>query len=155
MLLSELFNKVFPWKWTERDDEDTKYWCAEFDTGTYFTQFLQSKKVSYDVTFTNLGNDHPDDPNPSNDLWMVEFMVQGMIWPKSVELTGTGQAAAVISTVITIIQDFVQSHRGCKIGFSANGVSRNKLYSTIVRRMAPTAKILNAGGETVYTINTQ
>ena len=136
MLLNELFNQPLPWKWTTNDDGEM---IAEFTTDTtpYWISFVRHDMAEEDA-----------------DLWDVEFGVEGVNYPKNMEVTGSGDASTVFATVIDIIRAFTRTHRAIILVFSAQGASRNKLYDRLTKRLSPRVEITPGPGGTRYLIRT-
>lgn len=125
MRLDELFkNPSTEWKWGFRGSEEVE---ADFVVGE-----IQYKFYAY-------ANAHKD---PSS--WEVEFKVvedgtPGNRSGNRYGITGTGNSAQVMSTVVDILRNFLfqYKHRITKLIFSAKEGSRRDLYARMVKRLLP------------------
>ena len=124
MLLLELFNMVSPsnWKWRFKGSEEAE---AEFTVG----------KVRY-IFYAY--NDTPD--RLAQVHWTLEFKAPDE--DTRYGLTGTGNSQQVMSTVVSIIKDFLKEYTQItKISFAAKEESRKGLYGRMIHRLLPTWKL--------------
>lgn len=120
MRLQELFKQTdTPWRWTFRGSEEAD---ATFTVGDVQYTFY---------AYTDIKN---------KGVWEVEFRaVEGVDPDKRYGLTGTGNSAQVMSTVVTILAAFLTEYKG-KISvliFTAKEHSRRDLYAKMVQRLLP------------------
>lgn len=85
-------------------------------------------------------NENPDD----RDEWDLEFsVVGGNDSEQRYSITGTGNAALVMSTIVSITREFLKKYPDVtKLTFSATEQSRNSLYSKMVHRLLPDWKMI-------------
>ena len=124
MRATEFINEVFqnqtvPWKWMFRGSEEAS---ALFTVGDVPYRF------------------HCYTTNPK--IWEVEFSVEDdevRAANKDYEITGTGNAATVMSTVVGILKAFLVEYKDKidALSFSAKEDSRQALYAKMVRRLLP------------------
>lgn len=81
MILLELFDSKYPWRWIRQDERS---FSATFTDGT-------DKKI----LFTAI--------NPNGQAWEIEFSRQGRL-----SVTGEGDAFKIFSTVTDILSDFIR-----------------------------------------------
>lgn len=119
MKIYELFNpEDVSWKWDYNSPNEAE---ATFVIGN-----IQYKFYAY---------------SSEEGIWDVEFKVdKGGLPANRYGITGTGNAAQVMSTVVDILKQFLQTHKGqiSQLIFSAKENSRRKLYARMVRRLLPT-----------------
>lgn len=137
MLLNELFNQPIYWTWGPESEGEASAFFAT-DTTPYVVSFVQ----------------HDNFEDPDVDLWDVEFGIDGVDYPKSMEVANTGNAPAVFATVIDIIRDFAKNHKGIMLTFSGKGASRTKLYDRLTKRLSPNVEVRQHAGGTSYRIRT-
>jgi hypothetical protein len=118
--LTELFQGGKDWQWDFTGSEEA---YAEFKVGDVPYKF---------VAYTD----------PENwGTWEVEFAVAGPRDKHATKfgLTGTGNAAEVMSTVTDIMREFLQRYKGNvnRLIFTADEPSRQKLYSRMIQRLLP------------------
>ena len=115
--ISELFQSGKNWKWDFRGSEEA---LAEFTVG----------KVNY--MFHAYGAD---------GQWEAEFKVNDkkMDRLQKFGLTGTGNSAEVMSTVVDIMRSFLEKYQDQieVLTFSAEEESRQGLYARMVQRLLP------------------
>ena len=125
MLLKELFDKPLKYRWIEKDSD---YYVASFS-------FINSKyntKITYDVEFDNRA------ANRHNDYEITFAMTdrdRNILVPK-IGITNSGDEIKVFSTIMKIIENFVNMKNPKFLIFRAAENSRIKLYSKIINRYA-------------------
>jgi hypothetical protein len=131
--LNELFDGGKDWKWTYRDKNQAK---AKFTVG--------------DVDYTFSAEQDPDEA-PGD--WDVEFAATQPLTSPSWGLTGTGNSAQVLSTVVEIMKSFITSKKASirRITFAAKEDSRQSLYVRVIKRLLPKWNLEQSGGEFVLT----
>lgn len=116
--LKELFQPGKNWKWSFRGSEEA---VAVFHVG----------EIPY--MFHAYG---------TNGVWEVEFKRHGSKLDRANKfgLTGTGNSAEVMSTVVDIMRAFLDQYRDKieTLTFSAKEDSRQGLYARMVKRLLPT-----------------
>lgn len=116
--LKELFQPGKDWKWSFRGSEEA---VAVFHVG----------EIPY--MFHAYGTD---------GVWEVEFKRHGSKLDRANKfgLTGTGNSAEVMSTVVDIMRAFLDQYRDKieTLTFSAKEDSRQGLYARMVKRLLPT-----------------
>lgn len=120
--ITELFEPKAPtWEWMFRGSEEA---TADFQVGEIPYRFH---------AYSNGEND-----------WEVEFKVRTYDRSTTARktrfgLTGTGNSAEVMSTVVDIMREFLEMYRGKidTIGFTAEEPSRQKLYMRMMKRLLP------------------
>lgn len=120
MLLLEIFQAGKNWKWEFRGSEEA---FASFIVGD--VEYLWSARA--------LNKRSPND-------WVVAFQVREKgDWDKTFGMTGTGNSAEVMSTVVDITRSFLQEYgdRVLEIKFSSAEDSRTSLYARMVKRLLP------------------
>lgn len=121
--LNEVFNKVLPYKWTQRSNDFHK---ASF-TAPNGKQYLVALK--YFEPFKNYnGEDY-------EGYWNLNFRIEDdrlMRLDKEFDILGTGDQFVVFATVIAVLKDFVSRVRPTRIEFSASEPSRIKLYNRFI-----------------------
>lgn len=124
MLLTELFDKVDAsnWKWTYTAFNYAK---ASFIVGTVKYEFIA------------------DGDTTEPGLWELTFRAVTRNEDYGFGLTKTGNSQKVMSTVISIINDFLNNrkYKVEVITFSAKEDSRKKLYAKMIHRLVPTWKM--------------
>jgi len=115
--LTELFNPGKKWKWSFTGSEEA---VAVFHVG----------EVPY--VFHAYGID---------GIWEVEFKRHGSKLDRSQKfgLTGTGNSAEVMSTIVDIMREFLAKYKDKieTLRFSAKEGSRQGLYARMVKRLLP------------------
>ena len=131
--LNELFDGGKDWKWTYRDKNQAK---AKFTVG--------------DVDYTFSAGQDPDEA-PGD--WDVEFAATQPLTSPSWGLTGTGNSAQVLSTVVEIMKSFITSKKASirRMTFAAKEDSRQSLYVRVIKRLLPKWNLEQSGGEFVLT----
>ena len=80
--------------------------------------------------------------DPESGSWEIEFKINNPEVPTGGRfgVTGTGNAAIVMSTVVDVVKGFLNKKRGevTQITFSAKERSRRDLYARMVKRLLPT-----------------
>ena len=123
-VLTELFQPKQNWEWGFTGSEEVE---ANFVVGEVPYKFY---------AFTT-----PDTPG----VWEVEFSVNrsnraSRNHKTRYGLTGTGNAAEVMSTVVDIMREFLQRYQGniTTLVFTAEEASRKALYARMISRLLPT-----------------
>ena len=131
--LNELFDGSKDWKWTYRDKNQAK---AKFTVG--------------DVDYTFSAEQDPDEA-PGD--WDVEFAATQPLASPSWGLTGTGNSAQVLGTVVEIMKSFITSKKSSirRITFAAKEDSRQSLYVRVIKRLLPKWNLEQSGEEFVLT----
>lgn len=121
MYITELFDQPsIKWKWDYKSVSEAEATFVVGDIQYRFYAYTSSgAPTSWDVEFRVEGGD-----NVSNRFG----------------ITGTGNAAIVMSTVVAILKEFLQIYKNkvTKLTFSAKERSRIDLYARMVRRLLPT-----------------
>ena len=128
--VSELFTPGKEWKWSFKGSQEA---VAVFHVGEIPYQFYAYR------------------PNELKPWWDVEFKNAGRGNDRNSKfgLTGTGNSAEVMSTVADIMRAFLQEYQGKikKLTFSAKELSRQALYTRMLKRLLPTWSITQDGIE--------
>jgi len=129
MQLFELFSPGKKWQWSFTGSEEA---VAEFTVGDVPYQF-------YAYTFSE---------NPT--VWEVEFKNASRdIRQRSSKfgLTGTGNSAEVMGTVVDILREFLQRYQGSinELTFTADEPSRQALYTRMAKRLLPDWDMVKKG----------
>ena len=125
--LKELFQPGKEWQWSFTGSEEA---VAVFHVGNIPYQF-------HAYTYT-------DDPT----IWDVEFKnaTRGAEQGRTSKfgLTGTGNAAQVMSTVADIMREFLQRYQGkiSQLTFTAEEPSRQALYARMAKRLLPSWNVV-------------
>jgi len=126
--LTELFQQSKDWVWMrERPNEAV----AKFQVGDQPYRFL-----AYCEDVNGVGP------------WEVEFVRErGESRPTRFGLSGTGNSAEVMSTVVDIMRAFLEKHKGkvTKLVFDAKEDSRQGLYAKMAKRLLPDWKLHQDG----------
>jgi hypothetical protein len=113
--ITELFkNSVVPWEWSFNGSEEA---VTDFTVGdeTYRFYAYSDDTVSWEAEFRSATRRN-----------------------NGFGLTGTGNAATVMSTIVDIMKDFLKSHPNIEtLGFTAKEESRNALYTRMIKRLLP------------------
>jgi GNAT superfamily N-acetyltransferase len=118
--LTELFQQGKNWKWEFRGSEEA---FASFTVGDI--EYLWRSQVMNERMPTT---------------WYVSFQNRGeSSRSKSFGLTGTGNSAEVMSTVVDITREFLNQYgdKVMELRFSAEEDSRTSLYARMVKRLLP------------------
>ena len=125
--VQELFQQGKDWKWSFQGSEEA---VAVFHVG----------EIPY--MFHAYGTD---------GVWEVEFKRHGSKLDRSTKfgLTGTGNSAEVMSTVVDIMRAFLDKYKGKieTLVFSAKEDSRQSLYAKMTKRLLPNWSLHQDGGE--------
>ena len=135
--LSELFQPGKNWKWEFRGSEEA---FASFKIG--------------DVEYIWHAHSKPRDPKS----WIIEFKTRDEVdQDKSFGLTGSGNAAEVMSTVVDITRAFLEQYKDnvMELAFLAKEESRASLYAKMIKRLLPDWNLYqrNKGGTEFYLTN--
>ena len=112
MLLVELFTTVYPIG-------------VDMDTATYYRLKFWDPKVLVPVMFEARFLDEDD------NSWEIVFS-RG----REVTVTGQGNAYKIFATVVECIKQFIHAKEPGVIIFTADGLSRQRLYRTMVEKLA-------------------
>jgi hypothetical protein len=135
-LLAESFNSPLPIRWTKRNNRD---WEGSFNVP------IQNKVFSSPIG-NNL-NHAPNFVNPKKGKQYIIRMMKdvGMPWEVKFELvmgdertqdiTGTGDAAVVFSTVLNGIQQWMTAVNPTIFAITAREENRQSLYLKMIQRM--------------------
>jgi hypothetical protein len=117
MRINELFTRgAVPWKWNRNN------------VGLAIADFVV-KGEAYEFYAES------DDYHASD--WLVMFQAVSKDRDRY-RLTGTGNAATVMATVVDIMREFLKTHKTVRtINFSAEEPSRQSLYTKMIRRLLP------------------
>lgn len=131
MKITELFQPGKNWKWSFRGSEEA---VAVFHVG----------EIPY--MFHAYGTD---------GVWEVEFKnaERGLSRSSKFGLTGTGNSAEVMSTVVDIMRAFLDQYRNRiqTLTFSAKEDSRQSLYAKMAQRLLPNWGFYQDGQDIVLT----
>ena len=135
--ITELFQPGQDWQWEFRGSEEA---IAQFTVGD----------VEYRFTA------YEDFQKPGN--WEIEFKInsdQPETRGKKYGITGTGNAAQVISTVTDIMREFLKLYSADLEGitFTAKEPSRKRLYTSMVQRLLPGWRISKDSTGTEFTVS--
>ena len=132
MRLNELFNNAqVRWKWDYNSDSEAE--------ATFMAGEVQYKFYAY---------------SSEDGIWEVEFKIVNHEFTKSrYGITGTGNSSLVMSTVVSILKEFLQKYQGKvdKLIFSAAEQSRRDLYARMIRRLLPSWKFEQKVGDFTLT----
>jgi hypothetical protein len=118
---------------TELFDNDKVSWNWDYNSSTEAEATFVVGDIQYRF-YAFAGRDTPG-------RWEVEFKIVAGAEPTNrFGITGTGNAATVMSTVVAILTAFLKMHKDkvSQLVFSAKEHSRRDLYSRMVRRLLPT-----------------
>lgn len=123
--INEIFDKTYDFKKKANDKDKTTY------------NFMTTDKKNVKVVFSR--GEYQFDFISKNRMtgWDLFFDVDS-----NVDLTGGGDALAIMATVVEIVKDFVQKDNPKLIVFNADkdDKSRVKLYSTMVKKLSSKIK---------------
>lgn len=125
MILQELFAPGKPWKWDYNSDTEAE--------ATFVIGDIQYKFYAFSL--------YPG-------IWEVEFkIVEGGDPQNRFGITGTGNAAIVMSTVTDIMRAFLDKYRDkiTQLEFSAEESSRKALYAKMASRLLPSWTLSRIG----------
>jgi hypothetical protein len=151
MQLNELFDAPADWKWTETAGERA---TAAFDIDGVpytFTALLNDEDTgTWGIVFQQKKNATPDQARSAKKKQRGSgtFIAP----PTETGVLGTGNSNAVFSTVVDILKQFVANYQPSRLVFSAEPESRARLYTHIVKRFAPQAKIIRVGSMFMVTL---
>ena len=131
-ILTELFDKFQKITWAKRTDV---IWKGRFEINskTYVISMVRDWGVS---------------PNADADFWDAKGDVTAMPWEvsfalvtddghKTVDITGTGDAAAVFATVVGGIKEWLNSTKPSLFLLTGVEENRRSLYSKMLKRLLP------------------
>lgn len=132
-LIAEIYTAPVPWEW--KPEEAAKlgddYFVARFTIAPHQYRVEISRDTDdvspdvYEIVFSQQRN------------FPIDYPARyGM--PRSYptfDITGTGHAYAVFSTVVDILKDFIETEEPSMITFGADEESRQKLYARIIQRV--------------------
>lgn len=128
--IDEIFEPGKDWEWSFKGSEEA---VAVFHVGDIPYQFYAYS------------------PNVQKGWWDVEFKnaSRGNDRSSKFGLTGTGNSAEVMSTIADIMRAFLQEYQGKikKLTFSAKELSRQTLYTRMLKRLLPSWSITQDGIE--------
>lgn len=123
--INEIFDKTYDFKKKANDKDKTTY------------NFMTTDKKNVKVVFSR--GEYQFDFISKNRMtgWDLFFDVDS-----NVDLTGGGDALAIMATVVEIVKDFIQKDNPKLIVFNADkdDKSRVKLYSTMVKKLSSKIK---------------
>lgn len=127
--ITELFQPGKKWQWGFTGSEEA---VAVFHVGDVPYQF-------HAYTYSD---------NPT--VWEVEFKNASRdIRQRSSKfgLTGTGNSAEVMSTIVDIMREFLQRYQGSieQLTFTADEPSRQALYTRMAKRLLPNWEVVQSG----------
>lgn len=129
--IAELFKPGKRWQWSFTGSEEA---AATFVVG------------GIEYMFHAYGTD---------GVWEVEFKTQGSRQNRTNKfgLTGTGNSAEVMSTVVDIMREFLAKYDGKieTLTFSAKEDSRQSLYAKMAQRLLPNWTLHKEGGDFILT----
>jgi len=117
MRINELFTGSNKWQWDYNSPTEAE--------ATFVVGEIQYKFYAY---------------SSEQGVWEVEFKVMEGGNPRNrFGITGTGNAALVMSTVTDILRDFLAMYKGSidSLSFSADERSRQALYAKMAKRLLP------------------
>lgn len=117
MRITELFTGGKKWNWDYNSSTESE--------ATFVIGEIQYKFYAY---------------SSEQGVWEVEFKVVEGGDPKNrFGITGTGNAALVMSTVTDIMREFLEMYKGTitTLTFSADEGSRQALYAKMAKRLLP------------------
>jgi hypothetical protein len=112
--ITEAFDSVQPFHWTHWEDETAQEVMADFQIGDGHFKVMFKEKYY------------------ERQRWEISFYRNGTL-----DLTGTGSAATVLSTVMKITREFIATQNPRWITYSAKNDegSRNKLYPKLMQKL--------------------
>jgi hypothetical protein len=117
MKITELFTGGKKWNWDYNSSTEAE--------ATFVVGEIQYKFYAY---------------TSEQGIWDVEFkVVEGGNPRNRFGITGTGNAAIVMSTVTDIMREFLEMHKGdiTTLTFTADEKSRQALYAKMAKRLLP------------------
>lgn len=124
MLLTEVFNAPYEWKWTTTDRR--------------YVQAIFYDKDNTPYIFTASARDiAPMDQEEELRAWEIDFVRKSKDGSYSWEITKTGDQHRILATVIDILRKLVKARKVVALMFSAKEPSRAKLYQRIVKSLLP------------------
>lgn len=142
MLLTEILNTAVPWKWTFFDREHAE---AVFRVGDvpYTTLFNGSGINEWQVVVAN-------DKNRKRGWRAAKTDTPGS--SETYGVTGSGNASVVLATAKQIMAAVKQRMPGAVLTVTAHEPSRQRLYTSLVNKHAPNAKVTKCDGGTEFKL---
>ena len=132
MRLRELFDNPATYKW---DQFDKKAGQASFYIGD----------LEYDVLITNqIDDEYETDEDTPTDA-DVEFACIDKEGNRIYDLTKSGNSNIVFATVVAVMRAYLTKYPVASLQFSAAEPSRQRLYTSMVKRLLPTWTISRRG----------
>lgn len=126
MILQELFK------------EPSADWHITHQTGTDFEAEFKVGDVQYEFSADMR-------LNKGRHVWDIEFYAPTPEWDKRYGITKTGNAAAVLSTVVDITKFFLDKYpKAQELSFEAEEKSRQDLYMRMIQRLLPDWELTKA-----------
>ena len=119
MLLSEVLNKPYPYKWTQKLDDD---WSGSFevsDGDSVLVMFQEPLKY---------------DPIQTIEIIFSRGKPSG--YKHSTQLTNTGNQFKIFATVMVMAKEYIKKNSPEKIIFTAKEKSRQSLYGKLIKKFA-------------------
>lgn len=150
MLLSEIFNTSSKIVWDSHGEPS-----ADFEiNGKPYTITFDKPLKSWLMAHT-IGDGPIKLPAGVSakdvELWDVEFVLHKDDHSTAGK-TGTGDAAAVLSTAIKAIKEFKSKHADAVFMFSAKEDNRIALYDKITKRLAGSVQSFEEDGKKTYIV---
>lgn len=131
-------NRIYPVN--ELFKKDTKSWKWDYNSDTEAEATFVVGDIQYKFYAYSEG--------PESTRWEIEFKIEeGGPRGNRYGITGTGNSAQVMSTVVSILREFLKKYQGrvTQLVFSAKEGSRRALYARMVQRLLPTWKLEQGG----------
>ena len=125
MLLNEILDRPYPWKWHRKDNRE--WW------GTFAKEPAPGEKIKHEDLYT-VQIESIDDPSVRSQpaVWEISFSDgagrQGV--------TKTGNEFKVFATIMDIVKDFLKNKKPEYVNFSGKEASRDKLYRRMIQKYA-------------------
>jgi hypothetical protein len=151
--LNELFDAPVEWNWNETAGERaTAYFTVEGKPYT-FTAILQDEDTgTWGIVFQQKEKATPAQAKAAKDRDKRKGTRGFIAPPTETGVLGTGNSATVFSTVVDILKSFAENYAPSRLVFSAEPESRARLYTHIVKRLAPQSKIMRVGSMFMVTL---
>jgi hypothetical protein len=153
--LNELFDAPVDWEWTETAGERaTAIFNVEGKPYT-FTAILQDEETgTWGIVFQQKEKATPAQAKAAKDK-TPKGNGRFIAPPTETGVLGTGNSAIVFSTIVDILKEFVRNYQPVNLIFSAEPESRARLYTHIVKRLVPDAKIIRSGAMFMVKLNSE